>query len=45
MIDQRLEMAGAELARADEFDHAVISGTREEDWRRVQAIYDAAKNE
>ena len=43
VIEERLETAKEELERATEFDHVVTSGTREQDWRRVQDIYEAAK--
>ena len=43
VIEERLETAKEELGRATEFDHVVTSGTREQDWRRVQDIYEAAK--
>jgi guanylate kinase len=43
VIEERLATAAAELARRDLFDHVVTSGTREEDWRRVQEIYEQAK--
>ena len=44
VINQRLERAKEEIVRVDEFDHVVVSGSREEDWQRVQAIYEAAKH-
>ena len=42
-IEKRLTIAEVEMARANEFDHVVSSGTKEEDWRRVQEIYEKAK--
>ena len=43
VIEKRLATAEGELARRDLFDHVVTSGTKEEDWRRVQEIYEQAK--
>ena len=43
VIEERLATAEAELARRGVFEHVVTSGTREEDWRRVQDIYEQAK--
>ena len=43
VIEKRLATAEGELARRDVFDHVVTSGTKEEDWRRVQEIYEQAK--
>jgi len=39
VVDRRLAIAEAEMARASEFDHVVVSGSKEEDWRAVQEIY------
>lgn len=44
-MGQRLAIAEAEMARAGEFDHVVVSGTREEDWRAVQEIYKMARQD
>ncbi len=41
VIERRLAEAGSELAQWRHFDYVVRSGTPEEDWRRVQAIYEA----
>lgn len=41
VVRRRLESARAEAARWEEFDYLVISGTREEDLARMQAIYTA----
>lgn len=41
VVARRLAAAAGEVAEAAEFDYLVVSGTREEDLRRVQAIYDA----
>ena len=38
---KRLSQADQEVAQAPKFDYIVMSGTREEDLRRMQAIYDA----
>lgn len=43
VMDRRLTIASAEMARAVDFDHVVVSGTKEEDWRAVQEIYKIAK--
>ena len=43
VIEKRLATAEGELARRDVFDHVVTSGTKEADWRRVQEIYEQAK--
>lgn len=45
VIQQRLVEAEREIARAEDFDHTLVSGTREEDWQRVQEIYERSKNE
>lgn len=44
-IANRLLVAEAEMSRAKEFDHVIVSGTMEDDWRRVQAIYEQACSE
>ena len=44
IIEKRLAKAEAEMKQKDRFDHVVVSGTKEEDWQRVQAIYHSAKN-
>ena len=43
-IEERLAIAEAEMEQKDCFDHVVVSGTKDEDWKRLQAIYDLAKN-
>ena len=43
-IEGRLEDASKEMGQKDKFDHVVISATREEDYRHVQAIYSNFKN-
>ncbi|MSU42065.1 MAG: guanylate kinase [Pedosphaera sp.] len=43
VIARRLAEARAEMAQWEHFDYIVRSGTMEEDWRRVQAIYEAEK--
>ncbi|HAB19983.1 MAG TPA: guanylate kinase [Verrucomicrobiota bacterium] len=40
-LHRRLAAARAEAARWREFDYLVVSGTREEDLRRILAIYEA----
>lgn len=42
-VARRLAEARVEAAQAGEFDYLVISGTREEDARRMQAIYEAER--
>ena len=43
IIDERLQTAEAEIARASEFDFTVISRSRDKDWRKVQEIYMAER--
>jgi len=45
VIGERLLVAEVEMARATEFNHVLVSGTMEDDWRQVQAIYEQARNE
>ena len=33
----------AEMKQKDRFDHVIISGTKDEDWQRVHAIYQSAQ--
>lgn len=40
----RLDTAAIEVARWAEFDYLVVSGTREEDLRRLQSVYEAEKS-
>ena len=40
-MHKRLSQADQEVAQAPKFDYIVVSGTREEDLRKMQAIYDA----
>ena len=42
-IDERLALAETEMKQKDRFDHVIISGTKDEDWQRVQAIYQSAQ--
>ena len=42
-IEERLALAETEMKQKDRFDHAIISGTKGEDWQRVQAIYQSAQ--
>ena len=44
VIEKRLAIAEVEMKQKDRFNHVVVSGTREEDWQRVQAIYNSAKS-
>ena len=44
VIEKRLAIAEVEMKQKNRFDHVVVSGTREEDWQRVQAIYNSAKS-
>jgi guanylate kinase len=43
VIQRRLEAARAEAARWQEFDYLIVSGTREDDLARMQAIYQAER--
>ena len=43
-IEQRMGNAVAELKQQDKFDHVIVSGTRDEDYERVQSVYERAKN-
>ena len=43
-IEGRLEDASKEMEQQDKFDHVIISTTRDEDYRLVQAIYSNFKN-
>jgi hypothetical protein len=31
------------MKQKDRFDHVIISGTKDEDWQRLQAIYRSAQ--
>jgi guanylate kinase len=42
-VARRLAEARVEAAQAGEFDYLVVSGTREEDARRMQSIYEAER--
>jgi guanylate kinase len=42
-LNRRLVQARIEVQQAGEFDYVVVSGTRDEDWRRLQSIYDAER--
>ena len=42
-IEERLALAETEMKQKDRFDHVIISGTKDEDWQRVQAIYQSAQ--
>ena len=42
-IEERLALAETEMKQKDRFDHVIISGTKGEDWQRVQAIYQSAQ--
>lgn len=43
VIQRRLAEAGVEAARWREFDYLVLSGSREEDLRRMRVIFEAEK--
>jgi len=43
ILKRRLGIARAEIARWNEFDYLIVSGTMEEDLRRLEAILDAEK--
>ena len=42
-IEERLALAETEMKQKGRFDHVIISGTKGEDWQRVQAIYQSAQ--
>ena len=44
VIEKRLAIAEVEMKQKDRFDHVVVSGTKEEDWQRVESIYNSAKS-
>ena len=44
VIEKRLAIAEVEMKQKNRFDHVVVSGTKEEDWQRVEAIYNSAKS-
>ena len=43
VIKERLLVAESEMAHAREFNHVLVSGTMERDWRQVQEIYEQAR--
>jgi len=43
VLRRRLEAAAREVAEAVQFDYLLVSGTRAEDLRRAQAVYDAER--
>ncbi|MCR5183334.1 MAG: guanylate kinase [Opitutales bacterium] len=42
-IERRMKVALEEMRRAEEFDFCLVSGDRESDFKRICAIYEAAK--
>lgn len=44
VIEERLAIAEVEMEQKDHFDHVVVSGTKDEDWQRVEAIYNLVKS-
>ncbi len=42
-VEHRMKIAEEEMQRFDEYDYCLISGTREEDFAKLLAIYEAAK--
>ena len=44
VIEKRLAIAEVEMKQKDHFDHVVVSGTKDEDWQRVEAVYNLAKS-
>ena len=42
-IEERLAIAEAEMYQQDQFDHVIVSSTREADFERAQNIYQNAK--
>jgi guanylate kinase len=43
VIQRRMAAAAGEVAEVPHFDYLLVSGTREEDQRRAQAVYEAEK--
>jgi len=44
MIEERLAIAETEIAQQEKFDHVIVSRTRDEDFARVQHIYETARS-
>ena len=44
MIEKRLAIAETEIVQQGKFDHVIVSGTRDEDFERVQHIYETARS-
>jgi len=43
-IERRIQTAVQELAEAPHYDHVIISGSKEEDFARLAALYEAERN-
>ena len=43
-IERRLVTAEQEMVLKDQFDHVIISGTKEEDYQAFRAIYEAERS-
>ena len=43
-IEERLAIAETEIAQQGKFDHVIVSRTRDEDFARVQHIYETARS-
>ncbi len=43
-IEERLAIAETEIAQQEKFDHVIVSRTRDEDFERVQHIYETARS-
>ncbi len=43
-IERRIQTAVQELAEAPHYDHVITSGSKEEDFARLSALYEAEKN-
>jgi len=43
-IEERLAIAETEIAQQEKFDHVIVSRTRDEDFDRVQHIYETARS-
>jgi guanylate kinase len=43
-INRRLKTAEEEIKVADQFDHVIVSGTMEEDFRAIDTLYHNLRN-
>ncbi len=42
-VERRMCVAQTEMCRCDEYDHCIVSGSREEDFAKILEIYESAK--